>query len=291
MEENKNINLCKCGCGKEVTYNKYKTRKYIHGHNGVGKKHSEEYKRKMSIARMGNKNPMFNQGRIFKKIENRDNFIKLLKKHNYNICALSRDLGCKRDILYIYIERFNIIWDKKKTIGEVIRDRTLGKKRSKKTKLKIKKNHAHFWKGKEGPAKGTKHKEDSKIKMRTSSIKYIKSCKTQNHVRYSKKACEFFDKVNNTFDINIQHAENNKEFFIKELRFWVDGYEKEKNIVFEWNEMSHYFDGKLTNKHKIRQNKIKKFLKCKFVNINEKTFNEKNMINKIGKLLYEGKNK
>ena len=40
--------LCKCGCGQEITYQKYKNIIYIQGHNRRGKNHSAESKRKIS---------------------------------------------------------------------------------------------------------------------------------------------------------------------------------------------------------------------------------------------------
>jgi hypothetical protein len=67
--------------------------------------------------------------------------------------------------------------------------------------------------------------------------------------------------------INIQHAENGGEFHIKELGYWVDGYDKENNTVYEWDEKSHYINGELREKDLIRQKEIKAFLNCKFIRI------------------------
>jgi len=59
------MNLCKCGCGKEVTYNKYKPREYIYQHHCIGKKgwsrglnkENNEGLKKISISKLGDKNP------------------------------------------------------------------------------------------------------------------------------------------------------------------------------------------------------------------------------------------
>jgi hypothetical protein len=74
-------------------------------------------------------------------------------------------------------------------------------------------------------------------------------------------------KQTNTY---IQHAENDGEFHIKELGYWVDGYDKENNIVYEWDEHRH-FDvyGMLTPKDIQRQKEIEEHLHCKFIRIKE----------------------
>jgi hypothetical protein len=66
---------------------------------------------------------------------------------------------------------------------------------------------------------------------------------------------------------NIQHAMNGGEYYIKELGYWVDGYDKENNTVYEIDESHHYSGGILKNKDKIRQKEIEKYLKCKFIRI------------------------
>lgn len=50
----------------------------------------------------------------------------------------------------------------------------------------------------------------------------------------------------------IQHAENFGEFYIKELGYYVDGYDKENNIVYEWDEKWHYKKGLLRDKGKMK---------------------------------------
>jgi hypothetical protein len=70
---------------------------------------------------------------------------------------------------------------------------------------------------------------------------------------------------------NIQHAENGGEFFIKELGYWVDGYDHINNIVYEWDETPHYVNNELREKDKLRQIEIEKFLNCKFIRIREES--------------------
>lgn len=81
-------------------------------------------------------------------------------------------------------------------------------------------------------------------------------------------ACELFNKISEEKHINIQHAMNGGEFYIKELGYWIDGYDKLNNTVYEYDE-KHHFDknGNLLSKDLIRQKEIENFLKCKFIRI------------------------
>ena len=66
------------------------------------------------------------------------------------------------------------------------------------------------------------------------------------------------------------HAENGGEFHIKELGYWVDGYSPSKNIVFEFDEPSHFDkNGLLKKRDQIRQKEIEQYLKCIFIRIRE----------------------
>lgn len=85
---------------------------------------------------------------------------------------------------------------------------------------------------------------------------------------FNPKACEYFDKLMKENGTNIQHALNGGEFGIPELGYFVDGYDKENNIVYEYDENYHKTT-KQQEKDKIREEKIKKFLNCKFIRIKE----------------------
>ena len=85
---------------------------------------------------------------------------------------------------------------------------------------------------------------------------------------FNKEACKVFDEIMINENIFIQHAMNGGEYYIKELGYWVDGYDKENNVVYEFDE-EHHFDkhGNLKEKDKIRQKEIEYFLKCTFIRI------------------------
>ena len=70
---------------------------------------------------------------------------------------------------------------------------------------------------------------------------------------------------------NFQHAMNGGEYHVKGMRYFLDGYDKEKNVVFEYDEKKHYTRGNLKEKDIRRMNEIKNHLKCKFLRYNEKT--------------------
>jgi hypothetical protein len=84
---------------------------------------------------------------------------------------------------------------------------------------------------------------------------------------FNSQACSFFDDLSEKNNVFIQHAMNGGEYRIKELGYWLDGYDLKNNVVYEWDESSHFFKGKLREKDLIRQIEIEKFLKCKFIRI------------------------
>jgi hypothetical protein len=67
---------------------------------------------------------------------------------------------------------------------------------------------------------------------------------------------------------SFQHAENGGEYFVEKLGYYLDGYDKEKNVVIEIDEKHHFNkDGSLKNKDIIRQKEIEKLLGCNFIRI------------------------
>ena len=75
--------------------------------------------------------------------------------------------------------------------------------------------------------------------------------------------------INKFYNYNFQHAMNGGEFRIKELGYWVDGYDKKKNIVIEFYERRHYkLNGELKERDIEREQEIIEHLNCEFVRIN-----------------------
>jgi hypothetical protein len=83
-------------------------------------------------------------------------------------------------------------------------------------------------------------------------------------------ACKFMDEWGNDHGYVFQHAMNGGEVFIKPLGYWVDGYDRDKNVVFEYDEPLHFYkNGELKEKDVRRMNEIKEVVGCKFIRYNE----------------------
>lgn len=122
-----------------------------------------------------------------------------------------------------------------------------------------------------GTFKGRKHSEESKQKTRESTLKFLSTQIKGFKARYNKEACKFIDYLNKQNNWNLQHAENGGEFSIN--GYFVDGYDKERNIVFEYDEKCHYIDVEnniLKQRDLERQKSIKEALNCRFIRYNEK---------------------
>lgn len=117
---------------------------------------------------------------------------------------------------------------------------------------------------------GKHHTEESKEKTRISTLKYLEQTVGGVQARYSIKGCRYIDELNNKFGWNLQHAENGGE--ISMFGYFFDGYDKERNIVFEYDEPSHYDDVEnnvLCTRDIERQNYIIEKLNCEFYRYNE----------------------
>lgn len=124
-------------------------------------------------------------------------------------------------------------------------------------------------------SKTTKNKpktKEHKTKIRLSSLRYLEKMLNLNGQKIVPKfninACKIFDEISEQTKTNIQHALNGGEYYIKELGFWVDGYDFENNIVYEYDERHHFdINGNLKIKDVERQKLITELLNCKFIRI------------------------
>lgn len=105
---------------------------------------------------------------------------------------------------------------------------------------------------------------ETRKKLRLISINKWKERTGQQHPNYNPEGCKVFEQIMKTNNSVIQHAENGGEFHIKELGYWVDGYDKENNIVYEYDEKYH---NNQIEKDKQRQKEIENFLGCKTIRI------------------------
>jgi len=145
-------------------------------------------------------------------------------------------------------------------------------------KMKILAIRTGRWNGEKNPNYGN-HKplsEEHKRKVRLSHIKRVEKIKNGGHQlkpNFNINACKLIDEYGKKNGYNFQHAMNGGEYYIKELGYWVDGYDKEKNIVIEYFENNHHHydkDGNIKKKDLNRTNEIKNYLKCNFILLEEK---------------------
>lgn len=116
------------------------------------------------------------------------------------------------------------------------------------------------------------YSEETKERMKKAYLEYLR--KTNNkklHRNYSKRGCKYMNKLNEENNWNLQHAENGGE--IQVGNYFLDGYDKDLNIAFEYDEKAHYKDLRnniLKDNDIERQNYIIKKLNCEFWRYNEK---------------------
>lgn len=117
---------------------------------------------------------------------------------------------------------------------------------------------------------GMKTTEQTRIKQRLSAIKRIerKFNKCHPYANYNPIGCKYFDELSKEKGWNLQHAGNGGEFFVKELGYWLDAYDKNKNIVVEYDEPRHNRPS-VKKKDLIRQQNIINKLQCEFYRFNE----------------------
>ena len=113
---------------------------------------------------------------------------------------------------------------------------------------------------------GKKHTEETKEKLRIAKLKQIKKLGTQTN--FNPKACEFIENWGKKNGYNFRHALNGGE--IKISGYSLDGYDKEKNIIFEYDEPKHNILS-INKRDKIREQRIiNKLNPILFIRYNEK---------------------
>ena len=162
-----------------------------------------------------------------------------------------------------------------KTLG--VNNPFYGKKHSEETKDKISNRTKQGMKkinvsGSNNGFYGKHHSEESKRKIRLSMIERINSLKGSFKPNYNPEACKIIDEYGKEHGFNFQHAENGGEFRVKELGYFLDGYDPEQNVVIEYYERKKHKH--TVEKDLIRQKEIERYLDCKFIVLreNDETF-------------------
>lgn len=226
-------------------------------------------------SRIGDSHPMFDKESPFKGRSHTDYSKKLISENHIDVSGENNPMFGRESAM------------KGKKHKDVSLDKMSksqkGKKVSKEGRVNMSKSRIEYYKTNDGIMKGKKHSDVSKSKMRLSRIKWIEDTKNNGnpiYPCYNKSSIKILEEYSTLNNLNIQHAENGGEFFIKELGYWLDGYDIDKNIVVEFNEKHHKY--KLDRDIK-RRNIIMKFLKCEFHIINEdgsiETYEKENSLN------------
>lgn len=119
--------------------------------------------------------------------------------------------------------------------------------------------------------KGRKHTEEEKDQIRISTVKYFEEVKCTGGAKFSKRGCEFMDKLNESKGWHLQHGMNGGEVVVG--GYYLDGYDKDLNIAFEYDEPAHYVDVQnnvLKERDIRRMNYIHSKLNCRFFRYNER---------------------
>lgn len=110
--------------------------------------------------------------------------------------------------------------------------------------------------------------ESAKQKIREYRANWIINNKGGS--QYNPNACAYFDVLNLQNNWKLQHALNGGEIMC--VGYFLDAYDKKRNIVVEYDEPKHYdVYGNLKQKDVLRQQRIITHLGCKFFRYNEKT--------------------
>lgn len=112
------------------------------------------------------------------------------------------------------------------------------------------------------------HTEETKLKMRLSTLSYLENLKGQLAPRYNKDSIPLIEEYGKKNGYKFMHAENGGEFYVSELGYFLDAYDPIANVALEIDE-SHHFnkDGELIKRDVVRQKQIEEKLGCTFIRI------------------------
>jgi hypothetical protein len=191
---------------------------------------------------------------------NRSNFLKAIKKKSVCITCLNRKKVLNKE----YIKKLSIA-----KLGERNPCKRDDVKLKISTVTKGKSKHSEEFKARMSLLhKGKITSDKTKKKMREAVLNKIKL-----YGKYARNfnpiACSYIDNINKMTGWNLIHALNGGEYIV--IGYSLDGYDKERNIVFEYDEPKHFSkDGVLKEKDFNRMKDIILILACRFIRYNEK---------------------
>jgi hypothetical protein len=117
--------------------------------------------------------------------------------------------------------------------------------------------------------KGRKFSYEHRRRLRIAQIEQIeRNFNNGNQIspNFNPDACNLIDKYGLQNGYSFQHAMNGGEYYISELGYWVDGYDKEKNVVIEYYEKEHE---RKKDRDENRKQEIINLLNCQFIELKE----------------------
>jgi len=262
-QHKENIRTSRLKIKKKLGFlNSPETRKKL-SESRKGKHHSEETKKLMSESRKG-KIP-WNKG--LTKKNNPDKIKPTSEKTRRLIRKIAKNNGYGKWMLGKKHTEKTIIKMKEKRAKQIITKEhkkniglaNKGKHPSEETRKKISLAN-----------KGKKCSEKTKKKIRIGMIKYIKEKCGGMVPMIGKNETAILDTIEEIYKYKII-----RQYHIKKLGYFVDGYIKELNLVIEVDEKYHFdFDSKLKEKDIKRQKEIEKELGCKFLRIKDNLLEE-----------------
>jgi hypothetical protein len=102
---------------------------------------------------------------------------------------------------------------------------------------------------------------ESRLKMRRAAIARMDRLGITQYRSYNPNACDYFDVLSKQNKWDLQHARNGGE--VQTQGYFLDAYDKKKNIVVEYDEAYHHRPSK-RRKDLVRQQEIIDYLHCDF---------------------------
>jgi predicted RNA-binding Zn-ribbon protein involved in translation (DUF1610 family) len=195
---------------------------------------------------------------------------------------------CGRDIIYVYQSNYcHGVSNNSKCIfcahdgqlkGRVQTDEEKEKRakklRGKKRTNISRKRYAASKTGNKNPKFGdhSPKSEEHRRKIRLSCIEVVRQRLALSgkpmKPSFNPNACIAIDDYGKKNGYNFRHALNGGEHYIKELGYWVDGYDAKRNVVVEYFENNHWHR-KNKKKDIDRCREIMYYLKCDFIILRE----------------------
>lgn len=257
---------------KPETIDKFKNSRSGINNPFYGKKHSDETKVRVSNKNkgrlVGEKNPMYNTN-VYDILVNKhgEETAKQIWTEKYQKHSLDM-LGEKNPM---YNTKVFDIWVEKYGLEEAVKLRENWVNNISETLSQYYKDNPDECIKISERLTGRVFSDEHRKNLRLSTINYIKR-KLEllgddlPKPAFNIEACYLFDKYSDKYNCTIEHALNGGEYYISELGYWVDGYDRQNNVVYEYYEKYHKYR---ENYDLNREREITEHLNCKFVIIKE----------------------